>query len=233
MGDEALHDLTPAYALDALDDAERREYETHLAHCEECRRELASLSDTAASLAYAADAPPPPSDLRSRILAAARSERPNVVLLRPRWAVPAAAAAAVAVAAAIALAIWGVALSNKLDSERAARAKDQRVAAVLAATDAHAFRIGDRGRLVVTPRGEAALVLTKLGRAPTGKTYEAWVANGGAPRPAGTFDAAANVTAVRLTQPVPAGATVMVTRERAGGTAAPTTKPFITVNTAS
>jgi anti-sigma factor RsiW len=100
MGDEALHDLTPAYALDALDDAERREYETHLAHCEQCRRELASLSDTASSLAYAADAPPPPSHLRSRILAAARSARPNVVPLRPRWALPAAAAAAVAVAAA-------------------------------------------------------------------------------------------------------------------------------------
>lgn len=234
MGDEALHDLTPAYALDALDEAERREYETHLAHCDQCRRELASLSDAATSLAYAVDAPPPPQELRSRILTAARTERPNVVPLRPRWALPAAAAAVVAVAASLALAIWAVSAQDKLDTERAARAKDQRVAAILASTDTRMFDIQGRGRLVVTRDGDAALVLTTLRPAPSGKTYEAWVAvGGGAPEPAGTFDGGSGLTAVSLAKRVPRGATVMVTREHAGGTDAPTTKPFITVNTAS
>src|SRR5207253_6326006 len=45
MGTQALHDLTAAYALDALDEPERREYEAHLARCEQCRDELASLSE--------------------------------------------------------------------------------------------------------------------------------------------------------------------------------------------
>ena len=42
MADNAVHDLTPAYALDALDEIERLEYEAHLATCEDCRDELAS-----------------------------------------------------------------------------------------------------------------------------------------------------------------------------------------------
>src|SRR5919108_5982985 len=96
MGTQALHDLTAAYALDALDADERREYEAHLARCERCRTELASLSEAATSLAYGVEAPAPPPQLRDRILERARAERPNVVPLRPRWAVPSAAAAVVA-----------------------------------------------------------------------------------------------------------------------------------------
>ena len=41
MEANALHDLTAAYALDALDPDEARAYEEHLAHCERCRSELA------------------------------------------------------------------------------------------------------------------------------------------------------------------------------------------------
>ena len=33
MEPNALHDLTPAYALDALGETEQREYEEHLAQC--------------------------------------------------------------------------------------------------------------------------------------------------------------------------------------------------------
>ena len=115
MGTQALHDLTAAYALDALDPEERREYEAHLARCDRCRDELASLSEASTSLAYAVDPAAPPPQLRERILAAARAERPNVVPLRPRWALPAAATAVVAVAAAIALAVWATSLSGRLD----------------------------------------------------------------------------------------------------------------------
>src|SRR5919201_3840686 len=162
MGTEALHDLTAAYALDALDEDERRDYEAHLARCERCREELVSLSEGASSLAYAVDAPAPSPQLRERILASARAERPNVVPLRPRWALPAAAVAVVAVAAAIALAIWAASLSNRLDRERALASDQERVAAILAAPDAHPYGVPSGGLLAVTPSGEAALVLTRL-----------------------------------------------------------------------
>jgi anti-sigma factor RsiW len=233
MGTEALHDLTAAYALDALDDDERREYEEHLARCERCREELVSLSEASSSLAYAVDAPAPPPQLRERILASARSERPNVVPLRPRWALPAAAAAVAAVAAAIALAVWATSLSHRLDHERALASDQERVAAILASPDAHPYGVADGGLLSVAPNGEAALVLTRLQPARSGMTYEAWVAlKGGKPRPAGTFDAGKDVTAVPLDEPVPRGATVMVTQEKDGGVPAPEHMPFVIVNTA-
>ena len=98
-----LHDLTAAYALDALDPAEAEAYEAHLSQCEECRTELAELSKSVGALAFGAVAPPPPARLRESILAAAAAERSNVIPLpQRRWtprvlAVAAAAAACVAV----------------------------------------------------------------------------------------------------------------------------------------
>ncbi len=106
MEADGIHDLTAAYALDALDAEEERRYEAHLGTCPRCREELTSLRDTSAMLAYAVDAPAPPASLRGRILEQAVSERPNVVPLRRPWFGPAAGAAgAVAVAAAVVLAV--------------------------------------------------------------------------------------------------------------------------------
>jgi anti-sigma factor RsiW len=231
MEAQALHDLTAAYALDALNPDEAREYEAHLSRCEQCRTDLASFGDAAAALAYGVDAPEPPAQLRGRILERARAERPNVVPLRPRWALPAAAAAAVAAVAVVVLALWASSLSDKVGRLQAARDRGERAAAILSAPGARSVPIpGDRGRLVVTPGGEGALVLTRLAPAQSGRTYEAWVARDGMPKPAGVFDSTGDVTAVPLDQPVPAGATVMVTQER-HRVDLPTRSPFITVTT--
>src|SRR5919201_6155302 len=95
---EGVHELA-ADALDALDDDDRHAFEEHLDGCEECREEFASLRETAAALAFAAEGPVPPPELRRRILAAAAEERSKVVPLhhaRRRWAVPSAAVLAVA-----------------------------------------------------------------------------------------------------------------------------------------
>src|SRR5215467_1368520 len=103
------HDLTAAYALDALDPAEAEAYERHLSQCEECREQLAELNGTAASLAYGTVAPAPPARLRASVLEAAAAERTNVVPLRQRpWmrrglAVAAAAAACIVVGFVVSL----------------------------------------------------------------------------------------------------------------------------------
>ena len=112
-------ELTAAYALDALEAPERERYETHLATCEECREELASFWAVSGALARAAGGPAPPPALRGRILAQARNERPNVVPLRPRWALPTATSiAAVAAVLALGLGLWAASLSNELDDVR-------------------------------------------------------------------------------------------------------------------
>jgi anti-sigma-K factor RskA len=230
--DALLHDLTAAYALDALDNEGARAYEAHLARCERCREELASLSDAASTLAYATEAPAPPPELRARILHQAERERPNVVPLRRRWVVPVAATAvAVAACVAIGLGLWASSLSDKLDRRTEALARQERVAEILARPDSRRISFS-RGTLVVTATGEGALVLNKLEQPGSGRTYEAWVADGGAPQPAGLFKGG-DVVAVPLERPVRPGATVMVTKEPAGGTKTPSRAPFVIVRNAA
>src|SRR5262245_8847473 len=121
MASLSAHDLTAAYALDALDAREVHEYEEHLATCEQCRADLALLTVPAGALAFAVESPAPPPELRARILEAARAERPNVVPLRRRWTVAAAAVAAAAAIVALGIGLWAATLHRSLSHERSAR----------------------------------------------------------------------------------------------------------------
>jgi anti-sigma-K factor RskA len=209
MEHTGIHELSAAYALHALDAEDRREFEAHLRQCPECRETVGSFQETAAALAYEVDMPPPPASLRARILDEARRERPNVVPLRTRWVFPATATvAAVAACAAIGLGIWAATLNDRLGERPEAVGLS-----------------GANGSLIVSPAREGTLVVRNLDPAPAGKTYEAWVIKSGTPLPAGTFTGGGRVAFV-LTRPVPDGAVVAVTLERAGGVQKPTTTPL-------
>jgi anti-sigma factor RsiW len=216
----SMHDLTAAYALDALDSHEAREYEDHLATCEQCRESLVQLGGAAGALAFAVESPAPPPELRSRILERARAERPNVVPLRPRWTGVTSAVAAVAAMAAIGFGIWAALLSNSIDQERSAR---QRVERLLANPDASRVRVSGTttGTLFVEPRGNATLVVSGLEQAPSGRTYEAWVIQNDKPMRAGTFAGGGKTVIVALDRPVPNGSIVAVTLERKPGADTP------------
>ena len=198
------HDLTAAYALDALAPDEAEAYERHLSQCEECRDQLAELSETASALAFSTVAPAPPPRLRAVILEQAAAERTNVVpFLQRRWvargmAIAAAAAACVVVGLAVALS-----QSNHTRSLSVS----------------------------VGPNRTATIQVSGLSTAPSGKTYEAWIIpTGSAPRPAGLFRGGADST-LHLQGKVPPNAIVAVTRERAGGSSAPTMTPILTART--
>ena len=217
MEQTEIHELTAAYALDALDPDDEQRYEEHLRGCRDCQEELASLWQASTALAYAVEAPAPPAALRERILDQARSERTNVVPLRRRWAAPAVGGiAAVAASAAVALGVWASSLSESVERRDA-------LIAILADPEAAQVEIPDaNGRLVVSRTRAAALVLPALARAPSGKTYEAWVIERGqSPRPAGLFRGGGARTVVRLQRPVPEGAQVAVTVEEEGGVERP------------
>jgi len=62
-----LHHLAAAYALDALDEVERRRFESHYPTCEICSSEVAEFRDVAAALAQAASVPPP-AGLKSAVM---------------------------------------------------------------------------------------------------------------------------------------------------------------------
>jgi len=219
MEHDAYNELTAAYALDALDDDEAKAYEEHLAGCAICQDNLAALSGTMVQLAFAAPPVDPPPELRERILEAARAERENVVPLRPRrsWRPSSrtAVAAVVAIAAClvIGLGIWNISLSHQLDDARQA----------LSAVPLQ----GANGTVVVGDGNRGMLVVSNLDEAPAGKTYQAWVIDGGTANPAGTFGGGGTI-AVKLDHPVSSGSVVAVTVERAGGSEQPTSKPFIT-----
>jgi anti-sigma factor RsiW len=75
-----LHTLTGAYAVHALPDAEREEFERHLAACPSCGSEVAELQAAAGRLGLAVSATTSP-ELRARVLrqiADVRQEPPRV-----------------------------------------------------------------------------------------------------------------------------------------------------------
>jgi anti-sigma-K factor RskA len=199
------HELTAAYALDALAPDEAEAYERHLAQCEECREQLAELNGTAAALAFGSVAPAPPPRLRDAILEQAAAERTNVVpFLQRRWvargmAIGAAAAACIVVGLAVALS-----QSNHTRSLSVS----------------------------VGPNRMATIHVSGLSTAPHDKTYEAWIIPAGkAAQPAGLFRGGADST-LRLHGTVPPNATVAVTKEQAGGAPnGPTMAPILSART--
>jgi anti-sigma-K factor RskA len=201
-----LHELVAAYALGALDADECRSFESHLTECERCRTELAGLGGAAGTLAFAVEGPAPSGALRDRILSAAREELPTVVALRPRRTrLYAGTALAAAACAALAIGLWA-AFSGGSSQPRLA--------------------------VSVAPSGTAQLSVSGLDPAPAGKAYEIWVIPAGkAPQPAGLFTEG-DQTGVPVTQPVPDGATVAITLERAQGATTPT-PPILLQTTAS
>lgn len=215
---DAPHSLVAAYALDALEPDEERDFEQHLAMCERCRHDLAGLREAAVALAYGSVGPKPPPELKERILAQARAERPAAVPLERRrrnWTAPLAATAAIAAAAAIVLGVWGATRSNGTDP----------ISSVLAQPGAKLVPLGSSGSVAVAPSGDAALALA-VPPAPSGKTYEAWVIRGGQPVRAGIFPGRAGTSVLTIKAQVRAGSLVAVTLERAGGVSKPTRKPL-------
>jgi anti-sigma-K factor RskA len=200
-----LHDLTAAYALDALDPDEAEAYERHLGQCDDCRAQLAELNETAGALAFGTVAPAPPPRLRAAILEQAAAERSNVVpLLRRRWVTRGLAVAA----AAAACIVVGFAVSSLSGSSQK-----------------QVFTV------VVDRFGNGTLSVSGLSAAPQGKTYEAWVIPAGrSARPAALFPGGASAT-VHLQGTVPPKAVVAVTLERAGGVDKPTRAPIFTAPT--
>src|SRR5215470_18624129 len=69
-----VHTLAGPYAMDAISAPDRARFDRHLARCEDCAREIASLREATARLAAAAAVSPPPA-LKAQVMAAAAATR--------------------------------------------------------------------------------------------------------------------------------------------------------------
>jgi hypothetical protein len=235
-----LHILTGAYALNAVDGAERDRFEHHLRRCRPCGNEVRGLAETATTLAMAV-AMAPPAQLKQRVMNAVsvtRQAPPAVDHRRLRRAarssswVPrlATAVAAVSLAAAVAFGILQIFTQHQLNS---ARAQNQAIAAVIAAPDARivteAISAGGTASVVVS-RAEQKIVFTSAGlpALPASEVYELWLIGPPRIRPAGLLPApSAGKTAPVLASGLVAGDKVGLTVEPAGGTSMPTTTPIL------
>jgi len=70
-----VHDLIPGYALDCLNEKEKRQVAEHLALCHTCQTELETYLDVVNELHLAVPPAPPPTDLKSKILRALQPRR--------------------------------------------------------------------------------------------------------------------------------------------------------------
>ena len=83
-----LREMLGLYALGALEAHDAAALAAHLEKCPSCLAELVNLEESVAELAHAAGPIPPPADVTSRILRAARSEPPLAALSPARTARP-------------------------------------------------------------------------------------------------------------------------------------------------
>jgi anti-sigma-K factor RskA len=226
-----IHALSGAYAVDALDDVERAEFEKHLATCASCQAEVDGLRETAGMLADLTTVAPPPA-LRDAVLADIHTVRPLAPRTRAeaprrrRWLVAVAAAAAVAVLGA------GAAVWQPWHRESAPTAT--LVDRVIDAPDAQRVdgNVAGGGSVSVyrsVSLDRAVVVTHRLPAAPTGRTYELWLQDAhGAMHPAGLLGGGHDVrVALRGDAGTARGAGLTV--EPAGGSPQPTTTPVALV----
>lgn len=246
------HDeLLPAYALGALEGAELREMEAHLAGgCPECERQIVLWQGDVEELAASVPAVDPSPETRGRILrltGGGAGRRPPL----QRWlALPAAALLALTVWSGVRQARLGEEV-ERLRAERGrmarqvealdrdlglARAEAQRMAATLAILStpgAQTIRLAGLGpapralgETFVDPRrGRAVFWAFHLPPPGSGKTYQLWWIGGSGPVSAGTFEVDAQglgrVEVDRVERPAEIQAWA-VTIEPSGGVPQPT-----------
>jgi anti-sigma-K factor RskA len=234
--DEA-QEMLAVLAAGAADEGEAAEALAHAESCELCRDVVGDYRDAAAALAFALEPVAPPAALRSRVLEAARlspAEAPavpdtsasgaraepiSIEQEREKWrgweriyryAVPAVAAAALV--AVLLLAVENANLRGEDEVSRGEFVSD---------TGATGTFVHDE---------ETDLVYVSFENMPEvqeGQVFQMWMLDDGAAIPAPTFSAAADGSAaVSFPAEVDFDA-LAVTVEPAGGSAQPTTPPFI------
>lgn len=234
MSEQDIHKLTGAYAMDALDELERARFEQHLSGCEDCRAEVAELTETAALLAETV-AVPPPASLRDSVLAGISQVRPlppEVPASEPLHDTRAGrrAWAPFLVAAALALLVGIGALIVQPwagDDVPQLTAAEQ----VLQAPDAQEvfLDLGEAGRATVTrskTEDKAVISTEDMVSAPDGKAYELWFMSPDEKFvSAGLMPDVADQTVV-LDGPAADAIAVGITVEPAGGSKQPTSDPI-------
>ena len=194
-----IHALSGAYAVDALDDIERAQFERHLAECPACTAEVRSLRETAALLAETT-ATAPSKELRARILADITTVRPLPPVVPEGTQTPAPATVTAleprrrrrvvsflaAAAAAVVIGTGGVVVVQQMGDDK----QESQYAQVMAAGDAQSFTVnldgGASATVVRSKEMDKAVIKTHaMPDAPAGMSYALWLQHDDVMVPAG------------------------------------------------
>jgi hypothetical protein len=194
------------YSLGLLEGEERAGLDEHLAEgCPRCRRHIQdAMAMTALMLAQAPDAVPP-ARLRRRVLASV-----GVQSFSWTWLAAAAAAAMLVLSLWMSLAARSAGqelLDARRQLEQTQAERDRLIQAFAFLRDPTTRQVNFGAGQPAPPRGNVylhqqlgvLLIASNLRPLEPGRTYEMWtIPRGGAPRPAGLFQAAEDGTAVHV-----------------------------------
>jgi anti-sigma-K factor RskA len=226
-----LHHLAAVYALDGLDDDERRQFEAHHASCAICQADIVAFRGALVDLAEASASLPPP-DLKSRVMAEVAvtrqlpprlTDRAEVVDLEHRRQLRRRRLTALAAVAASVL----LALSVGFAAGRSGNSADRSAAHVLEQADAQLVNLagapGSQFRVAWSrSAGQAVVLADGLPTTPEGKAYELWLVDASGARPLQLLDSADNGTIRRVLDVTGNGTQMAVTVEPATGSTVPT-----------
>lgn len=257
-----VDELDAAYALGAVDPAERAAVEAHLANCSAPHAELRSLLGADSVLTVSLEPVAPSESLRDRLMETiAATPQDQIGATQPpspdrvSGAQPAATRqreaaerrgwltwlspgqwrglAAAAIVAALVLGAWNISLQGQVSSQ------DQQLRAVADAIGqgATAFRItgsGGTGYVVAGKSGKASMIVADLGTPGNGRIYELWlIGPDGKPVGVGTFGGSSDPVAVVPLERGVTGYTTFAVTIEAQRVDAPTSQPVMTATLTS
>ena len=252
MNNDDIHNLSGAYAVDAVDEVERARFEAHLASCPQCQAEVAGLRAAAGELSSTSLTAPPPS-LRASLLRDISSVRPlppevtsqeaaapePVTLSAPSAPTSLESKRAeqarrgpwlkwlAGVAAAVVLATGGLVWHPWTSGTSTAQLTATQQ--VLQARDAQRFekKLGAATATIVRSPSlnKAVIVTANLPAAPVGKVYELWLQQGKTLVKAGFLPNGSSKT-VLLEGDASTAAGAGITIEPAGGSPTPSLPPL-------
>lgn len=251
MTKDSTHNLSGAYALDAVNATDRTAYETALTGSEEARSEATELQDTAVLLGLAVTPVTPSAELRDRLFAQiavtpqlprleqdaapapAPAPGPAETKARLRWT--RTATTVTTMAAAFALIIGGIAVgTTSLHPEPSFQA--QQLAALDTAADkkelASDVAGGGKATLVWSDQlATSAMVMEGVAALPDDSVYQLWYIGATGPRSAGFIAVApGDKSWYVLDGTMQLGDTVGITVEPKGGSEQPTTTPIVAIS---
>ncbi len=241
--------LSGAFALDAVTEAERAAFAITLRDSEELRNETTELQDTAVILGLAVDPVVPSPALRAALLAQvaltpqlpredAVATSPALVKAEARWFRRPVVAIA-SMAAAIALIAGGISVGSQILSPPPS-IQAQQLSAIELASDKQELVADVTGGGTATLKwsqqlASSAIVVEGVEALPISKVYQLWYIDAAGARSAGflTVDADGAKSWQVLAGTMNPGDTIGVTVEPEGGSETPSTDPVVVIPTAA